>query len=299
VGCDPGACSAMTLWADPQDLKEINFLKSKKSSLSIKKTWLYNEATNRTQRSHKLERKKQSCTVSDLENVLSFKDHKTLKYQNFMEACGLRNMCYNILSKFYFDYQRKNRWKTYNESREADNLVLKRFAEKFAPDGTVKTLHMVNLHFGDWSRSNKVKYGHAPVKGVGYRKLFRRAGVKVGLVNEYNTSKTLFMDQNKSLEKFKVNELKEQSKRVQLKHGILRAKLDNVAAGCTQQNFIQVCRDINAARNILFKGKCILGLCTRPQISNLFPKSVARDLRVSFSGDELVSPNGAIPASRH
>jgi len=44
------------------------------------------------------------------------------------------------------------------------------------------------IGFGNWNNSEFMQ-NHAPTKGKGFRKLFRRAGYKVYLVDEYKTSK--------------------------------------------------------------------------------------------------------------
>ena len=284
VGCDPGSCNALTFWADSEDLStEHNFKESPKSSLAITGRWLYNNITDRRKRQKNLHKRKKytpgSKTVygddtlrfslEGYERLLGSWDHNTLKYSVFKEACEFRNKILKDLWDFNFKFQRKDRWQAYNDSRKADHEVVKHFAKKYAPDGTFATLPQVNLHMGDWSAATGMKYGNAPVKGMGYRRLFRRYGVKVGLVNEWNTSKTLNLNQEIELEKFKS---KDRYGNLVKKHGILRSKIDSTNADLPNE-YVYVCRDINAARNIRFKGMCDLGLYTRPKESKLFPKS--------------------------
>ena len=60
--------------------------------------------------------------------------------------------------------------------------MLNRFQEKFGPPTEVV------IGFGDWDQGSRQMWYHEPTKGIGMRKLFRRAGYPVYLADEYRTS---------------------------------------------------------------------------------------------------------------
>ena len=59
--------------------------------------------------------------------------------------------------------------------------MIQKFKKKFGK------LENVVIGFGDWNNSHFMK-GREPTKGIGMRKLFRRNGYDVFLVNEFRTS---------------------------------------------------------------------------------------------------------------
>ena len=86
-----------------------------------------------------------------------------------------------------------------------------------------------------------------PTKGKGLRKVFKRAGYNVLLVNEYNTSKKSFIDGCET-EKFKEQKDPRPWKNGELrqKHGLLRTKCVNE----NKSNVVITNRDFNGSMNI-------------------------------------------------
>jgi hypothetical protein len=82
---------------------------------------------------------------------------------------------------------RRLRWQGFRAKQRADTNLVRRFKSCFGgPDTTV-------ICWGDWSEhgregSTHMRF-HEPTRGVGLRRLFRRHGYKVWLVDEYLTSK--------------------------------------------------------------------------------------------------------------
>ncbi len=61
---------------------------------------------------------------------------------------------------------------------------MKLFKLKFGDPKKSNTI----IAIGDWSETEHRPF-HEPTKGIGFRRMFRKAGYKVFLVHEYNTSK--------------------------------------------------------------------------------------------------------------
>ena len=59
--------------------------------------------------------------------------------------------------------------------------MINRFREKFG------TKDQVVLGWGDWGTAHHMKF-HEPTKGIGLRRLFKRFGYEVLMVDEYRTS---------------------------------------------------------------------------------------------------------------
>ncbi|KAJ2538011.1 hypothetical protein EV175_006556, partial [Coemansia sp. RSA 1933] len=76
---------------------------------------------------------------------------------------------------------RKLRLNAYIGQQRADEQLCKELREKFAKDGVDPVLIM-----GNWGASMS-KY-HAPIKGVGMRRMLRRHRFEMFLINEHNTS---------------------------------------------------------------------------------------------------------------
>ena len=60
-----------------------------------------------------------------------------------------------------------------------ESKMVKTFKEKYGSETVICV--------GDWSKHNHPKF-HEPVKGIGLRRIFRKAGYQVFLVDEYRTS---------------------------------------------------------------------------------------------------------------
>ena len=109
---------------------------------------------------------------------------------------------------------------------------------------------------GDWSQKHSMKHKE-PTKGKTIRKIFKNAGYKLFLINEYNTSKKSFID-GSEMEKFRTRRnpkpwLKHQRRQV---HGLLRSK--NVTEKNNKPVQLLVNRDMNGSMNILKKAICIM-----------------------------------------
>jgi hypothetical protein len=88
----------------------------------------------------------------------------------------------HYLAPFYEDpLFRKLRFNGSINTQRSEQQFINRVKEKFGSPRDVV------ICYGDWSETHHRK-NHAPVKGVGFRKMFRQAGYDVVLVNEHRTS---------------------------------------------------------------------------------------------------------------
>jgi len=124
-------------------------------------------------------------TVTEWETRLSIctlRGHKVMDIASYKLYLKEKLLLNSKLGSFYEDFiYRKLRFNTHINTQRSEQNLVNRFKKKFGtPDQVV-------IGYGDWSESHHRKY-HEPVKGVGFRKLFRRAGYEVVLVDEYRTS---------------------------------------------------------------------------------------------------------------
>jgi len=121
-------------------------------------------------------------TVTEWEAELSNYNKKTLNFELFKEYLLKKNELNKHLETFYGKYLfRKLKLGSYMRRQITEARLLSHFEEKFGkPEETIITI-------GDFEQRKHRKFKE-PVKGKGFRTLFRKAGYKVYLVDEYRTS---------------------------------------------------------------------------------------------------------------
>ena len=228
-------------------------------------------------------------TVKELETELSLYNSKNCIYKDAFKYAKKKSEINKLL---YTHYQktiyRTLRWYKYINTQRTEAKMINNFKKIFGD--TDNTL----VVFGDWSESHHRKY-HEPTKGKGMRRIFKKAGYQVYLINEYNTSKRSFIDgtemenfrkrgnkrlkhrmkktlkkeQKKKFEidlsldieteiKMVTNRKKENNSKkyiVKLCHGLLRSK--NVHKNKSDKSVLMN-RDFNGSMNILNKAKCLI-----------------------------------------
>jgi hypothetical protein len=118
------------------------------------------------------------------------------------------------------------------------------------------------IFMGDWSPQKGMKLKE-PVKGKGMRRLFKRNGIDVFLIDEYNTSQKMY-ETGDQMEKFKYIPNKEYKYGMRIKgksdkrksilvHGLIRNKLAKDIS-CIKMTIMN--RDLNGSLNILDRGTC-------------------------------------------
>ena len=121
-------------------------------------------------------------TINQIETELSIYNKKTLDFNSFQEYIVHKNNTNKILFKFYNKkLYRKLRLSTYINKQKTERKLLNRFEKIFGnPKDTI-------IGFGDFDQLKHRKY-REPVKGKGFRSLFRKSGYKIYLVDEFRTS---------------------------------------------------------------------------------------------------------------
>ena len=120
--------------------------------------------------------------VVDWESGMSAYNKKTLKFEDFKKHIKEKNALNLKLAPFYNEkIFRKLKLGSYCRRQITEARMLKRFEELFGPPEEVV------ICIGDWEQKQHRKFKE-PVKGKGFRNLFRRARYKLYLVDEFRTS---------------------------------------------------------------------------------------------------------------
>jgi len=194
-----------------------------------------------------------NLSIEEIESSLSIYSSKTCIFSKCIDSITTKNKINTLIHEFYEkEIFRKLKWYSYINKQCSENKMINNFQKIFGdPKDTV-------LLYGDFSENSPMK-NCEPTKGKSMRKLFKRHGYKVYLVNEYNTSKKDFLT-GKDTETFLERTDKNNNKR--LVHGLLRLKGVPNNKSC---NSILLNRDLNGSMNILIKGKCILNNINIPK----------------------------------
>jgi hypothetical protein len=110
-------------------------------------------------------------------------NHKSLNFEKFRTYIQRKNLINSKLLSFYeISEHRRLKWYGYINRQKSESKFLNRFKALFgSPDQVV-------IGIGDYEQHKHRKYKE-PVKGKGFRTMFRRAGYKdVCLVDEHKTS---------------------------------------------------------------------------------------------------------------
>ena len=120
--------------------------------------------------------------VINVETTLSLFNKKTLIINDFKRYISKKNEINTKLESFYHNYiYRKLKLNSYISCKRSESRMIKNFESKFgSPKDTI-------IGFGDYEQYKQRKYKE-PVKGKGFRTLFRKAGYQVYLVDEHKTS---------------------------------------------------------------------------------------------------------------
>ena len=203
------------------------------SSGENKDDWFrYTQNQKRKETKEKKHRRKRSMLASNLiegksvpqwEAELSLLNRKVLT----TEACKTYFEAKNLInSKLFGHYEqkvfRKLKFHAFVNRRRSEDRMVNRFREKFG------TKEEVVLGWGDWGRESQMKF-HEPTKGVGMRKLFRRAGFEVVLVDEFRTSCKCYGCQGGACEKFRMvvnpRSWKREERPMVVRNGLLRCQI--------------------------------------------------------------------------
>ncbi len=225
-------------------------------------TFRYTQNQRRYEKDTKKHTKKmnniKTTQIQDIETVLSNYNRKTLILDEFKKYLKEKNKSNDILLNHYQELLfRKFRFYKFINTQRSEQKMLNNFKKKFGNPDTVI------IGFGDWEQKSQMKY-HEPTKGKGFRKLFRKAGYQVYLVDEYRTSCRCHNCQSEEgiNEKFRkcrnprpwMCKRKNIEKHDYLRHGLLKCK---TCKGLWN-------RDLNSSLNIYRIVECAIQHKQRP-----------------------------------
>lgn len=256
VGIDPGVDDL--LFATNGDTKIIT---KKNGNISHKTTtFRYSRMQRRLEtRSRKyakiIERDKKRTkikqkSVKEIESKLSSINLKSCILTNVKNNIKLKNETNGKLKEYYEQKMyRRMKLSGYINRERSESKMINRFKKKFGGPKEVA------IFIGDWSSQKRMRYKE-PTKGKGFRKLFKKKGYDIFLVDEYNTTKKMY-ESGDEMEQFKY--IKKKKKHGQntgnvLVHGLIRNKLTNNIPDIKTE---LMNRDLNGSLNIRHKGICL------------------------------------------
>ena len=214
----------------------------------------YNKIIDKINKETKIENQ----SIKEIETELSVLNSKTCDYEKFMYYCIEKN---NINYKLYSHYEqtffRKFKLNRFTNTQKSELKMVKNFSNKYGnPDKTIFVM-------GDYDKGDYHMKGKEPVICKKFRRIFRNAGYKTFLVNEFRTSK-LCNCCNGELEHFlerpsQKPKLKKENK-TEICHGLLRCQ------SVKHKSEIFHNRDKNAVQNMLNIVKSVFDTGKRPTI---------------------------------
>jgi hypothetical protein len=203
-------------------------------------------------------------TIKQIESTLNVLNSKTINLDEFKKYIKEKNKLNNILYEHYQqEYFRKFKLNRYINTQKSEAKMINNFKNKFGkPDKVI-------IVFGDHDKGSHNMKGIEPVICKKFRRIFKNAGYKVYLINEFNTSK-LCNCCHKVLDKFlvrtsnKPKDIKENKKT--LVNGLLKHTVSN-PEGELNQLLCKIIhnRDKNAVQNMLNIVGCIMKTGKRPE----------------------------------
>ncbi|KAI8053888.1 hypothetical protein BDF22DRAFT_644024 [Syncephalis plumigaleata] len=215
-------------------------------------TKLHQDKMRRTKKYRKIREdcKKGNKAVQDAEAALSKAQGNTVSLGNYKKYLKYRAQHTDVLTSFYKDTLtlpntdptahsaqhplfRKLKLSAYISKQQSDQKLIDDLRKKFDRDAA--------FVMGNWSAPH-TKY-HEPIRGIGFRRLLKRHGFKVFLIDEHKTSKCCPACENPSLEKFKKvpnpRPKKHEDSHKIICHGLLR---------CTHRTCNKAMKDIKAKK---------------------------------------------------
>ena len=195
-------------------------------------------------------------SIKDLETTLSNLNSKSCNYEKFKLYCieknKINNQLYTHYEKLFF---RKFKLNAFTNTQKSESKMIKNFENKYGKhDETI-------LVVGDYDKGDNNMNGKEPTICKKFRRIFRNAGYKTYLVNEFRTSK-LCNCCNEEIEKFLEKPSKKPKRKgeTDLCHGILRCQ------SIKHKSEIFHNRDKNAVQNMLKIVKSIFNTGKRPEV---------------------------------
>jgi hypothetical protein len=123
-------------------------------------------------------------SIEQHEAALSNFNSKTVDFDRYQAYVTEKNNCNFNTKEFYHRTKyRERRFKTYTSTQKSNSKLIKSIRKTLG--GPASTL----VAIGDWTDGNHHRRFNEPVIGIGLRKILRKGGYKVFLVNEFRTSR--------------------------------------------------------------------------------------------------------------
>jgi hypothetical protein len=215
------------------------------------KTEIYKDKKLNFKKNDKVKFGNKVLSIEELESYLSGCNSSSCLLENVYQYIILKNLINSITRKHYSsDIYRKLKWYSFINEQKSESNLIKRFIETYGdPKNTC-------LIFGDFAENGNYMKGFKSSKGIGIKRVFRRAGYTVYMVNEAYTSKYLYND---GRELVKCRNQRTPLALIMLTDNNL--DLENSALtidSWKKQSPEIIKRDLNGALNILLKGKCLI-----------------------------------------
>jgi hypothetical protein len=194
--------------------------------------------------------------IKEVETNLSLLNSKSCNFEKFKLYCIEKNKINNQLYTHYEQsFFRKFKLNVFTNTQKSESKMIKNFEKKYGKPN--KTIFVI----GDYDKSDSNMKGKEPTICKKFRRIFRNAGYKTYLVNEFRTSK-LCNCCNSELEKFLEKSSKKPKRKgeKELCHGILRCQ------SVKHKSEIYHNRHKNAVQNMLKIVKSIFNTGKRPEI---------------------------------
>jgi hypothetical protein len=213
---------------------------------------------------------KPNQSIEAIETELSKYNASTCDFINFKAYLKIKLQSNKLLiSKYQSEIYRKYKWYGYINRQKTEQQMINGFKKKFGEPDKVCIL------IGDWDERGKYMKGKPPTKGIGIRRLFRKANYNLLLVNEYNTSCKLYKKGNnlvkcRDLRTPLALKMLTDKKEETINQSKITIKIDNKSKTKSKtlktplkskikfESIEIISRDLNGSLNILLKGRCIM-----------------------------------------
>ena len=252
VCVDPGISDLIYCGAKDIDGKLQTFRYTQNQRRLETRLKKYNKIIDKISKETKIENQ----SIKEIETTLSVLNSKTCNYEKFKNYCMEKN---KINYKLYSHYEqrlfRKLKLNRFTNTQKSEFKMVKNFQKKFgSPENTIYIS-------GDYDKGSYHMKGIEPVICKKFRRIFKNAGYKTFLVNEFRTSK-LCNCCNEELEYFleRPSKKPKRKREIEICHGILRCQ------SVKHKSEIFHNRDKNAVQNMLNIVKSVYDTEKRPNI---------------------------------
>lgn len=122
-------------------------------------------------------------SVKEIESELAIHSSRTVDYNKFVDYCKKKNEINRILYGHYSNKLfRKLKFNRYTNTQKSESKMIKNFQKKFGKPNECLIV------YGDYDKKEHMK-GKEPIISKRMKKIFRKNGYELYLINEFRTSK--------------------------------------------------------------------------------------------------------------